>query len=302
MTLPFKHRRRFALMVIVATCVLGPGQISFAQESPDSGAKGAIQIEGTVEPLRAADISPRFDGLLKTIHFQAGDYVKKGDLLFEFLTIDEELQLKIDRAGLDRAEAQLQLAEADLDRSRMLRERAVRSEADLQTAEAQRDIAKANADAARAQVDMRETTIWDYSLYAPFDGVISEPYTNEGAYITKAAAREASRLATVTQLDPIKVTGKIPFAIYAARRSYLPTGEAAKADVILSLVLPNGDEYPHEGKITAGGYEFDRETQRISISAVFPNPDLLLRPGLRVTVVLTPRSGEINSSGDTPAK
>ena len=302
MTLPFKCRR-WSAMVVVAACVLGSGHTAAAQEASDNGAAmGAIRFEATVEPLRAADISPRFDGLLKTIHFQVGDYVKKGQLLFEFLTIDQELLLKIDRAGLDRAEAQLRLAEADLDRSRMLRGRGVVSEAELQAAEAQRDIAKANADAARAEVEMRETTIRDYSLYAPFDGVISEPYVNEGAYITKAAAREASRLATVTQLDPIRVTGRVPFETYAAQSGSLPTDDAGKAGVTLSLILPNGEEFPHKGEITAGGYEFDRETQTISVSAAFPNPDLLLRPGLRVTVVSTPRSGETDGTGDAPAK
>ena len=300
MTLHFESRL-WSAVVVVAACALGSGQISSAQAASGNSAMGAVHFEGTVEPLRAADISPRFDGLLKAIHFQAGDYVKKGDLLFEFLTIDEESLLKIDRAGLDRAEAQLRLAEAELERSRMLRERGVVSVADLQAAEAQRDIAQANAGAARAQVELRETTIRDYSLYAPFDGAISEPYVNEGAYITKAAAREASRLATVTQLDPIRVTGRVPFGVYVAQRGYLPASQAAKAGVTLSLILPNGEEYPLKGEITAGGNEFDRETQSISVFAVFPNPDLLLRPGLRVTVVSTLPSAEIDGTGDTPA-
>jgi multidrug efflux pump subunit AcrA (membrane-fusion protein) len=130
---------------------------------------------------------------------------------------------------------------------------------------------------------MREIIIKEFSLYAPFDGIISEPFVNEGTYITKVA-REASRLATVTQLDPIHVVTEVPYDIYARRHERLGSEQAMKERLVAFLVLPDGTKYPYEGKIISGAFAFDENTQKISSLAEFPNPDRLLRPGLRVTI------------------
>ncbi|MBS0250439.1 MAG: efflux RND transporter periplasmic adaptor subunit, partial [Proteobacteria bacterium] len=232
---------------------------------------------------RSADISPRFDGLLQTINFTAGDIVKKGQLLFQLLTLEQDYLLKIDKANLARAAAELELAEAELERIRKLQTKDVASKAQLDVAEAKRDVAAANEASAKTQVDMREITIREFSLYAPFDGIISKPFVNEGTYITKEA-REASRLATVTQLDPIHVVTEVPYSIYARRHARLGSEEAMRERIVARLVLPDGTEYPHPGKIISGAFDFDENTQKIWTIAEFPNPDRLLRPGLRVTI------------------
>jgi multidrug efflux pump subunit AcrA (membrane-fusion protein) len=55
-------------------------------------------------------------------------------------------------------------------------------------------------------------------LYAPISGVISRALVREGAYITKQA-RDQNRLATIVQLDPIQVVGRVPrFDVFRARR------------------------------------------------------------------------------------
>jgi RND family efflux transporter MFP subunit len=241
------------------------------------------EFEGVVRAARAADISPRFDGLLDKVNFTAGDIVKQGQLLFQFLTLEQDYLLKIDQANLERAKAELELAEAELERVQTLRKKNVSSQAERDVAVAKRDVAAANRDKAKAEVEMREITIKEYSLYAPFDGIISEPFVNAGAYITKEA-RETSRLATVTQFDPIHVVTEVPYDIYACRVAQLGSEEAMKERLVARLVLPDGTEYPHPGKIISGGYDFDEKTQKIWSVAEFPNPDHLLRPGLRVTI------------------
>lgn len=283
--MPILNLCRFTMFATFAICFLSLNGSATAQQLIDPSIK-TVKFEGVVEPLRAADISPRFDGVIQTYTFQVGDFVKKGDLLVQLLTLEQEYLLKIDRANLDRAEAQVGLAEAKLERAQILGKKKVISAAELDAAEAERDVAAASRNVAKTQFEMRQIMISQFSLYAPFDGMVSAPYVNEGAYITKQA-REVSALATVTQLNPIKVTGMVSFDVFAARRAYLPNDEAAKAGVTLSLILPNGDRYPHTGKIVAGGQQFDKESQRIPVSAIFPNPDLLLRPGLKVEVVST---------------
>ncbi len=144
-------------------------------------------FEGSVRAARVADISPRFDGLLEKVNFTAGDRVKKGQLLFQFMTLEQEYLLKIDQANLAVATAELKLADAELKRARDLREKNVASQANLDVAMAKRDVAAAMQAKAKAAVEIRELTIKEFSLYAPFDGVISKPLVNAGAYMTKQA-------------------------------------------------------------------------------------------------------------------
>jgi RND family efflux transporter MFP subunit len=241
------------------------------------------ETEGVVRAARAADISPRFDGLLATVNFTAGDRVKRGQLLFQFMPLEQEYLLRIDQANLALATAELKLADAELERAQELQKKNVASQANVDVAMAKRDVAAAKQAKAKTAVEMRELSIKEFSLYAPFDGVISKPLVNAGAYMTKQA-RETSRLATVTQFDPIHVLTEVSYDHYARLLEKIGSEEAMKKRLVALVVLPDGKEYPHPGTFISGGYDFDEKTQKIWSVLEFPNPDRLLRPGLRVTI------------------
>ena len=302
-----KLQERIATLVSVMAIMLATHTASFGQSSPaevspkmpgdrvtvgaePSATPGDNQdlndvevFDGSVRAARAADISPRFDGLLEKVNFTAGDRVKKGQLLFQFMTLEQEYLLKIDQANLALATAELKLADAELERARELQKKNVASQASLDVAMAKRDVAAAKQANAKTAVEIRELTIKEFSLYAPFDGVISKPLVNAGAYMTKQA-RETSRLATVTQFDPIHVLTEAPYDHYVRRLEKFGSEEAIKKRLIARLVLPDGTEYPHPGKLISGGYDFAETTQKIWSVVEFPNPDHVLRPGLRVTI------------------
>jgi hypothetical protein len=52
----------------------------------------------------------------------------------------------------------------------------------------------------------------------------------------------------------------------------------------VSVTLPTGQKLPQAGKVAGGAYEFDPQTQVMEVLVEIPNPDLLLRPGLAVTL------------------
>jgi multidrug efflux pump subunit AcrA (membrane-fusion protein) len=91
-------------------------------------------------------------------------------------------------------------------------------------------------------------------------------------------------MAVITQLDPIHVIGQAPYGTYVKRREILKTDEGTVAGLEFTLVLPNGETYPHKGRIVSGGSEFDPATQTIAVAVEFANPSYLLRPGLNVTL------------------
>jgi hypothetical protein len=162
-----------------------------------------------------------------------------------------------------------------------LQSKDVVTESILQEAEAGRDIAAANVEQAKFSIELLEIDLSHLTQKAPFSGMMSAPLVMENGW-QEVSGREHIRMAVITQLDPIHVVGKIPYSVFAEHHRIPETGEAAKKRVVLSIVLPDGDIYPYEGRLVSGGYKFDEDTQKITVWAEFPNPDLLLHPGLAV--------------------
>lgn len=265
-------------------------QTAVAQQQP---APEVLEYKGTVAAAREVEVAPRLDGLLLKINFTAGQLVKQGDLLFEFAPQDNELSIALAQARQKQADAQLRLAEVKLSKARALRTRKD-SELQLLEAEAERDLAAGRADEARANVQLAELALQQTKLYAPISGIISRPLVHEGTYITKET-RDQSRLATIVQLDPIDVVGQAPAAMYFQRGEILTSLEQTAQRREFRLVLPNGDKYPHQGRAVAGSYEFNAETTEVT--AEFPNPDYLLRPGLNVTLQSSIRAKDVTTLG-----
>jgi membrane fusion protein (multidrug efflux system) len=242
-------------------------------------------FKGIVAPARAYEIAPPFDGQVTKIHFVAGQYVEKGTLLFSLNTTKEELELERDNARLLRAEAQLRIAEVVLRNNTELRKKNIVSERQFAESEAQRDIAMAAAMEARVQVRADEMRIKEMKGYAPFAGIMSRPTVAEGSYLIKQAG-----IAMITELDPIQVRARVPYEVYAEHLKLLRFDgkfldqRDAKERIEVFVVLPNGKKLPQVGKIAGGGYEFDPNTQVMEVMVEFPNPGLLLRPGLAVTL------------------
>ena len=104
---------------IIATfavaCLTTPPVAAQQQTPPE-----VLEYKGTAVAAVEGEVAPRLDGLLVKINFTAGQFVNKGDLLFEFGASDKELSLALAQARLKRAEAQLRVAEVKLNNAQTL--------------------------------------------------------------------------------------------------------------------------------------------------------------------------------------
>lgn len=292
--------RIFSLAVALPIIVISSNQrLAFSQAS--SSISTPQSFKGIVAPARSYDIAPPFDGQVIKIHFVPGEFVEKGALLFTLDTTKENLELERDQARLLRAEAQLRMAELALKNNAELRKKNVVSERQYLDSEAQKDIAAADAAEARVQVKGDEIKIEKMKLYAPFSGIMSRSTVAEGAHLIKEA-RENTGMATITALDPIQVKTSIPYEVYVNHLKLLTLGgttldrSEAMDRIEVFVTLPNGQRLPQVGKIVGGGYEFDPKTQDMEVMVDFPNPGLLLRPGLQVTLDARVKSASSSQS------
>jgi len=231
------------------------------------------------------DIAARVQGFLEKRHFEEGSFVKEGQLLY---TIESQaFEEKVAEAKSQLAASQINLANAESDLSRikpLAAENAI-SQIDLDAAQARYEASKESVKAAEAGLRAAELQLSYTKVYSPIEGVIGKSRAYEGDYVGASASTVV--LTTVSYINTMAVQFYLTQAEYleAARRIQADTevgqeGEADEEPDDLVLILSDSEVYEYRGKFDFIDRSFDTETGSILVQTLFPNPNLLLRPGL----------------------
>lgn len=203
-------------------------------------------------------------GYLKEINIKEGQAVKKGDLMFKIVPT-------LYQAKLDAENAEVRLAQVELNNSRKLADTKVVSQQDRLMHEAKLLHAQAKANLAKAELDFT-------NVAAPFDGIVDHQEEQLGSLI-----KEGDILTTLSDNSVMWVYFNVPEAQYLEYMASLKDGQD---DRQVELILADGSKFNQIGKIGAIEANFDNTTGNIPFRADFPNPDRLLRHGQTGTVVL----------------
>jgi len=232
-----------------------------------------IEWVATTDGFVNATIRPQVSGYLISQHYSEGDFVKKGQLLFEidprtFATIVEQC-----RGNLARQQAIWDTAKANLARIRPLAEKNAVSKKDLDDAIGDEQTAAAAVLSAQAELDQAQLNLAFTKITSPIDGIAGIAKTQIGDLVGPSQTEE---LTTVSTLDPIKVY--IPLSEQEYLKAHTQTdGEPRK--IKLQLVLADGTVFPSEGKFFSADRQIDPKTGTIRVVATFENPQNFLRPG-----------------------
>ena len=233
----------------------------------------------------SVDIAARVQGFLETRDFKEGSFVKKGQLLY---TIESQtFEEKVAQASSQVAASQVNLTNAQNDLSRikpLAAENAI-SQIDLDAAQARYEASIESVKASEANLRAAELQLSYTKVYSPINGVIGKTQANEGDYV--GASANMVVLTTVSYIDTMAVQFYLTQTEYleAARKIQADTeveqeGEADEEPDDLVLILSDSEVYEYRGKFDFIDRNFDTETGSILVQTLFPNPNLLLRPGL----------------------
>lgn len=226
-------------------------------------------------------IHAQITGYIQSQNYRNGQYVEKGQLLFQ---IDPRLF----RDALDRANANLEAVKANqveaqeiVDRYRPLVQSGAVSVENLDNA-VQRNLAlKAQIVAGEAAVATARQNLEFCKITAPISGVVGFASAQIGDLVSPSS----NALANIAQLDPIRVNFSI------AEQEFLKLAIKAEdgssqlpKDMKLELILADGSLYAHSGTPLAANLQVEATTGTISVEALFPNPDRLIRPGMFAVV------------------
>jgi membrane fusion protein (multidrug efflux system) len=211
----------------------------------------SLDAVGTLVAVNGTDVTTESPGVIRTIRFESGQRVKKGDLLLQ-------LDATAESATLASMEAALKLAITQRDRYRELfstRQAVARADLDQRESEAER---------LQADVAAQRALIARKSIRAPFDGVLGIRKVNLGQYINPGDA-----IVSLQMLDPIHLNFSLP----EQEVSRVSVGQAVTATVDAL----QGQRF--NGTITAIESLVDASTRNFLVQATLENPDEVLRPG-----------------------
>jgi len=238
-----------------------------------------VQTIGNVEAYTSVSVKARVGGELQQVHFQEGQEVKQGDLLFTIDPRPYQAVLKEAQAKLARDQALLKKAEDDARRySRLIKDDLIsREQYDQVTANAQALAATVQADA--AAVEHARLQVGYCYIYSPVSGRTGSILINQGNLIK--AEDEKNPIVIIHQIQPIYVSFSLP-------EKYFPEVKAAmaKGTLPVSAVIAGDKPHPVEGVLTFIDNQVDPATGTVRLKGTFKNAEKRLWPGQFVEVSL----------------
>jgi multidrug efflux system membrane fusion protein len=235
------------------------------------------EFSGRLTAVDYVEVRPQVSGLIQKVHFQDGQIVKKGDILYSIDPRPYEAAAAQARAELASANEDAQYAQKELARAEeLLKTGAISKQGYDQRVNAQKvnksGIANANARLKAALVDVDHTTI-----EAPIDGRISRPEITEGNLVTAA---NAPLLTTIVSENSIYADFEVDDQTYLTFvRKGAGQGVSAEREIPVRLLL-KGDDKPYEGTIKSFDNKISPTSGTIRARAVFTNDDGALLPGM----------------------
>jgi RND family efflux transporter MFP subunit len=243
-----------------------------------------LDATGNTAPIQSVDLVARVQGVLQSINYKDGSFVKQGTTLF---TIEPETyKLKLEQAQAAEAGSQASLKQAETDYRRQvdLVARQAVSQATLDTSTSNRDNAQANLQQAQANTKIAAINYGYTDVVAPFDGIVSAHLVSVGELV---GAASPTQLATIVQLDPIYVNFNVNeqdvLRVRAeARRRGLTSNDLTQLPIEVGLQTESG--YPHKGNLDYAAPTINQSTGTLAVRGVLPNADRVLLPGYYVRV------------------
>jgi multidrug efflux system membrane fusion protein len=244
----------------------------------------AVQVSsvGNVEAYSTVAVKSRVSGELVGVHFQEGQEVKEGDLLFTIDKVPYEVALKEAQARLERDQALARKARDDVRRNMPLAEKDIVSRQSLDQYVSTAEAAEALVKADQATVENLQLQLGYCSIRSPISGRTGSLLIQKGNLVK--GNDENKSLLTVHQIEPIYVTFAVPEKHLGEINRRTKEG---KMEVLVYTPENPGGSEPVAGVVSFVNNAIEQSTATIRLKATFQNKDRRLWPGQTLSVLLT---------------
>lgn len=250
-----------------------------------------IGFLGQFSAVDRVELRAQVGGTLTAIHFQDGQTVKQGDLLFEIDPTPYQIKLAQATAALASAQSRLILARQELYRAQSLKKTDFGTAENVDQRQADVGADEAAVEDAKAQIRDAAFDLQHCRITAPFSGRIGAHLVSIGSLIagSRAGGAGTTLLATIVSLDPIHLDFDMSEADYLTFTRERAALQGPAADRVL-FHLSDETRFTHQGRLDFVDNELDRSSGTIHARATVPNPDLTLTPGefARIRLAVAP--------------
>ncbi|MES2649308.1 MAG: efflux RND transporter periplasmic adaptor subunit [Bacteroidota bacterium] len=233
----------------------------------------------TLQGKTDVEIRPQVNGFLEKVLVDEGQYVTAGQPLFKINDQPFRAQLNSASASLQAAEAAITNAQLEIDKLTPLVQNKVVSDYQLKVAQAAYKIAVANAAQSKAIVSSAKISLGYTIVTAPVSGYIGRLPKKRGSLVSPADPEALTNLSDVHEVYAYFSLSETDFINFKLQFGGSTLKEKLKQLPPVSLVLADNSIYTQQGHIDMIDGQFDKLTGAITLRAVFPNTQSLLRSG-----------------------
>lgn len=234
---------------------------------------------GRVEAQYSIDVIARVSGFLLKKYFKEGDFVKKGQLLFQIDPREYQLSVNNSRAAVNQYQALYTNAQQEWHRANALVKEDLISRSDVDSSLAARNQNKALLDSANQQLELAKVNLSYTSIRSPIDGRIGKVNITEGNYVTATSGS----LVNVASVSPVYVS----FSLKGDDFVKLLKASDKFKDVEVKVQFGDGSWYDKVGTVNFVDNKIDKDSGSVQMRATFDNEKGWLVPGAYMKVKLT---------------
>lgn len=234
-------------------------------------------LQGTVTSL----VKPNVSGNIIQRYYTEGSVVKQGEPLFQIDPAPFQAILDQAKADLASSQADATRMEQDFVRAQNLLEGKVISIQEFQNKQQAYQASVGQVAAKQAAVQSAQVNLDFTKVVSPIDGLAGLANYEVGTYVSP---QSSDPLTTVVAIDPIKVVfqvGQDDYLGFISNRLHDPNADPEENRAkSMRMLLSDGTVYAQQGKFRAANNQVSTQTGSITVEGLFPNPGMLLRPGL----------------------
>ena len=238
----------------------------------------------TIKGRQDVEIRPQVSGFITKLCVDEGATVRKGQLLFIIDPTQYEAAVRTAKASVATAEAAVNTQQMTVDNKIELNKKQIISDYDLSMAKNSLAQAQAQLAQAKAQLTTAQQNYSFTQVKSPSDGVINDIPYRLGALVSPSMA---TPMTTVSEIDEVYVYFSTTEKELLAMTK---TGGTIKEEIskipAIKLQLIDGTTYDAEGKVDAITGVIDQSTGSVSMRAIFPNKEHMLRSGGTANVLI----------------
>ena len=239
----------------------------------------SAESTGRVEAQYSIDVIARVSGFLLKKYFKEGDFVKKGQLLFQIDPREYQLSVNNSRAAVNQYQALYTNAQQEWHRANALVKEDLISRSDVDSSLAARNQNRALLDSANQQLELAKVNLSYTSIRSPIDGRIGKVNITEGNYVTATSGS----LVNVASVSPVYVS----FSLKGDDFVKLLKASDKFKDVEVKVQFGDGSWYDKVGTVNFVDNKIDIDSGSVQMRATFDNEKGWLVPGAYMKVKLT---------------